>query len=90
MPLYPKTLGSSRGISCLINPSAFFKEMAVMGDITKGIQKMDLKAAGTSLDIDGHLRLLQQVHNRFKSLNCREPTCQARLSIGGATEHLKA
>lgn len=64
--------------------------MAVMGDITKGIQKMDLKAAGTSLDIDGHLRLLQQIHNRFKSLSCREPTCQARLSIGGATEHLKA
>lgn len=61
-----------------------------MGDITKGIQKMDLKAAGTSLDIDCHLRLLQQVHNRLMSVRCREPTCQARLYIGGATENLKA
>jgi hypothetical protein len=52
--------------------------MAGMEEITQGIQEMDLKTAVTSLDIDGNLRLLQQLHNHFKSLTCREPSCQAQ------------
>jgi hypothetical protein len=64
--------------------------MAGVGEITKGVHKMDLKIAGTSLDTEGNLRLLQQLYQRFNSLTCREPTCRARLSVGGAEYHIKA
>jgi hypothetical protein len=64
--------------------------MAGVGEITKGVHKMDLKIAGTSLDTEGNLRLLQQLYQRFNSLTCREPTCRARLSVRGAEYHIKA
>jgi hypothetical protein len=51
---------------------------------------MDLNIAGTSLDTEGNLRLLQQLYQRFNSLACREPTCRARLSVGEAECHIKA
>ena len=53
-------------------------------------QNLDAKIASIPLDIDGHLRLLQQICKRFNFLTCREPTCRAHLFIGGATDHIKS
>ncbi len=47
---------------------------------------MDLEDAVAAQNIEANLRILQQLHRRFTSLTCREPTCQARLSIGRVKE----